>query len=82
MDCWQLLGLEPDADPMAIKLAYSKLLKSTRPEEDPEGFQRLRKAYTDALAATRSATDQVSKYDGDLSPPNKRSVERLSLIHI
>lgn len=49
MNCWEVLGIEPDSDKKTIKIAYAKLLKKHRPEEDPEGFQRLHKAYKNAL---------------------------------
>lgn len=44
------LGLEPDADERAIKRAYAKRLKQTRPDEDATGFQQLHEAYQAALA--------------------------------
>jgi hypothetical protein len=47
---FHLLGLAPDADERAIKRAYAARLKTTRPDEDPEGFQRLNEAYQAALA--------------------------------
>ncbi|MBP6750804.1 MAG: J domain-containing protein [Xanthomonadaceae bacterium] len=43
------LGLTPDADERAIKRAYAAKLKTTRPDEDPEGFQALNDAYRAAL---------------------------------
>ncbi len=46
----RFLGLGPDADERAIKRAYAARLKTTRPDEDPEGFQRLNEAYQAALA--------------------------------
>jgi hypothetical protein len=45
-----LLGLPADADERAVKRAYARLLKTTRPDEDPAGFQRLHEAYQEALA--------------------------------
>ncbi|PWQ93689.1 RDD family protein [Leucothrix arctica] len=48
MDCWEVLGIEPRSDKKTIKIAYAKLLKKTRPDEDPEGFQRLHSAYKEA----------------------------------
>ena len=53
---WALreLGLRPDADERAIKRAYAAKLKTTRPEDDPEGFQRLHAAYQAALDWMRS----------------------------
>ncbi|WP_419735890.1 hypothetical protein [Pseudomonas sp. COR18] len=49
MSCWEVLGLPSDADPRSIKRQYASLLKRTRPDDDPEGFQRLREAYEQAL---------------------------------
>lgn len=49
MDCWKILGIEPDSDKKAIKIAYAKQLKTTRPDEDAEAFQRLHQAYKTAL---------------------------------
>lgn len=54
MTCWNVLGLAPDADSRAIKRQYAALLKKTRPDDDPEGFQRLREAYEAALAWSQS----------------------------
>jgi hypothetical protein len=50
MSCWTVLGLSADADVRTIKRQYAVLLKQTRPDDDPEGFQRLRDAYEQALA--------------------------------
>ncbi|MCU0070281.1 J domain-containing protein [Pseudomonas koreensis] len=50
MSCWTVLGLSADAEVRTIKRQYAVLLKQTRPDDDPEGFQRLRDAYEQALA--------------------------------
>lgn len=47
---WEILELTEDADQKAIKVAYAKKLKQTRPEDDPEGFKALHAAYQQALA--------------------------------
>lgn len=47
---FELLGLRPDADAASVKRAYARLLRTTRPDEDPEAFQRLHAAYKMALA--------------------------------
>ncbi|MHC8388428.1 J domain-containing protein [Pseudomonas sp. MDT2-39-1] len=53
MDCWSVLELPEDADARTIKRSYARLLKIFRPDEDPEGFQRLREAYEQALGVAQ-----------------------------
>ncbi|WP_445146480.1 hypothetical protein [Dyella sp. Tek66A03] len=43
-------GLADDADEREIKRAYARRLKTTRPDEDPAGFQQLHDMYQRALA--------------------------------
>ena len=59
MTCWNVLGLTPDADSRTIKRQYAALLKKTRPDDDPEGFQRLREAYESALERSAQPQDTV-----------------------
>jgi hypothetical protein len=51
--CHAHLDLPPDADERAIKRAYAVKLRTTRPDEDPEGFQQLNDAYQTALEMLR-----------------------------
>ena len=51
---FEVLGLDaPPTDRKAVKRAYSKMLKVTRPEDDPDGFMRLRDAHDQALNILR-----------------------------
>ncbi|MEB0047617.1 MULTISPECIES: J domain-containing protein [unclassified Pseudomonas] len=60
MDCWSLLQLPEDTDARSIKRSYARLLKVFRPDEDPEGFQRLREAYEEALDIARWRAEQAA----------------------
>ena len=51
VDHWSILGLEePTQDVSSIRRAYAVKTRECHPEEDPEGFLRLREAYQAALA--------------------------------
>ncbi|MCO7572317.1 J domain-containing protein [Pseudomonas chlororaphis] len=67
MDCWTLLELPDDADERSIKRSYAKRLKTTRPDEDTEGFQRLREAYETALLLVRER-QQAPEHAGAATP--------------
>ncbi len=46
---FQILGIEETREEDTIRQSYLSLLKDTNPEDDPEGFKRLREAYEEAL---------------------------------
>jgi hypothetical protein len=52
VNIWTELGIEPTRETAAIKRAYAARLRLVHPEDDAEGFQRLRVAYERALAFT------------------------------
>ena len=52
---WDELGLPGPAGLPDIRSAYAQKLKTTHPEEDPEGFQRLHAAYQEASRRARRA---------------------------
>ena len=47
---FSVLEIEKTKDKQAIQNAYRQLLIKTNPEDEPEGFKRLREAYEGALA--------------------------------
>ncbi len=49
MDCWEILGIRKTDREEDIRRAYLKKLPEFHPEEDPEGFRRLRQAMEEAL---------------------------------
>lgn len=66
MGIWELLEIEPTSDPSVIKRAYAKKLKIYHPEDDPEGYQRLREAYDQALKHTKQTVQfQTDNYETD-----------------
>ena len=78
---WALdaLGLADDADERDVKRAYAKQLKVTRPDEDPEGFQRLHDAYRYALEHVRERAWRGDDEEG-VSTETPAAVEELAPI--
>lgn len=56
---FQILGICDLADEGAVKSAYMQKLKVTNPEDDPEGFRRLREAYEKAMELLRTSENDV-----------------------
>ena len=67
-DAFSLLGLPPDADERTIKRTYARLLKTTRPDEDPAAFQRLHEAYQEALSVQRDGVLEFTVDDPHPEP--------------
>lgn len=57
MGFWKMLGIEPTDNVSLIKKAYAKQLKFYHPEDDPEGYQRLREAYDQAISSTKQTAE-------------------------
>ncbi|MCI9202091.1 MAG: tetratricopeptide repeat protein [Lachnospiraceae bacterium] len=55
---FHVLGIQETSDEAVIKSAYLRLLKTTNPEDDPDGFKRLREAYEGAIAYARSPKEE------------------------
>jgi DnaJ-class molecular chaperone len=49
MNWWKILEIDYESDLKTIKRAYAKLLKENNPEDNPEGYQRIRQAYDAAI---------------------------------
>lgn len=72
MNAWEILGLAPTADISAIKRAYAGKTKLYHPEDDPQGFQRLREAYEFAL--------KQAKYMQNMELADHEAHETLNII--
>ena len=66
-DLWSVLGLEPTRDVSAIKRAYAGKARTCHPEEDPEGFLTLRRAYEAALDYAENDPAQPPTVSPELS---------------
>ncbi|WP_099189609.1 J domain-containing protein [Tepidibacter mesophilus] len=58
MNWWEILDIPYDSDLKTIKKAYAKLLKIYNPEDDPEGYQRLRETYDTAIKYVKNNKQQ------------------------
>jgi hypothetical protein len=66
---WDILGIAPTSEETTIRSAYAAVLKRVRPDEDPEGFRKLRGAYEAALrGATRQGPAQKAPAVQDPEP--------------
>ncbi|MFS8148202.1 hypothetical protein ATY78_16300 [Rhizobium sp. R635] len=64
--CWTLLQIAPTQDENDIRRAYARRLRDFRPDEDPEGFQRLVGAKEAALNwATSAELPALTVDDGE-----------------
>ena len=67
---FHILEIEETKDEAVIAQAYRNKLRATNPEDDPEGFKQLRKAYEEALRLAktndRQEADDTPKTEADL----------------
>lgn len=59
MSIWNTLAIAPTSDVKAIKKAYAKVVKNHKPEQDPEGYQRVREAFDHALKWAKQNTSEI-----------------------
>ena len=65
---FHILGIDETKDEQQIRDAYRGLLRTVNPEDDPEGFKRLREAYETAvsLAGQPEEEEEKEKTETDL----------------
>lgn len=68
IEVFQILGIEATSDERAIKNAYRERLAVTNPEDNPEGFKRLRAAYDEACRLARQPEEAEEEEAGDSTP--------------
>ena len=74
-EIFHILEIEPTKDKDAIKRAYLTKLSVTNPEDDQEGFKKLRQAYEEALILSdQEETEEKEKTPVDLWVDQVREV--------
>ncbi|MGL4768157.1 MAG: hypothetical protein ACRCV6_08800 [Formosimonas sp.] len=74
-NCWAILGIDATQNLRDIKRAYAKLLKVTRPDQDPQGFTRLHEAYQEAQWLAQSEWAWESDVSSQISLAEAVNVE-------
>ena len=62
-EIFSVLGISETGEERKIKAAYRERLAVTNPEDNPEGFKRLRQAYEEALALLRQPPEEEEQED-------------------
>lgn len=65
-EIFSVLGIEETKEEKVIKAAYREKLTVTNPEDNPEGFKRLRQAYEEALVLAKQ-TEESAPQEEDTS---------------
>lgn len=79
MDIWKFLQIEPTKDKRLIKKAYTKLLRKYHPEEDPTGFQKLRRCYEIAISLSDYPDED---YDPETEENSNKNQNELASTHL
>lgn len=80
-EIFQILEIEKTKDEKAIKDAYRDKLTVTNPEDDPEGFKRLRTAYEEACRYARSDDEAVTEEKKQDETPSGQWVKKAESIY-
>lgn len=77
IEIFQILGISQTKDEQLIKNAYREKLADVNPEDDPEGFKRLRGAYEQACRLARQEETALEEDD----TPSGRWVKKAAAIY-
>ncbi len=62
MNIWEWLDISPTTDIAKIKSAYARQAKLYHPEEHPEEFKALQRAYKEAVSRARKSERRIIQY--------------------
>lgn len=77
---WSQLGLPGPSSLSEVRHAYAEKLKTTHPEDDPEGFQRLHSAYQ--LASRMAREQRRRKPQAKDAPPSRSGMREDGIMEI
>ena len=80
-EVFAILGIEETKDERALKNAYRQQLRHTNPEDDPEGFKRLRKAYEAACEYAQNEEEQPKEEGKADHTPSGEWVHRAEMLY-
>ncbi len=66
-ETWEILGIDATKDEEAIKTAYREKVVKVNPEDDPEGFKKLRTAYENAIRLINEPAEGEEKSEEDMT---------------
>ena len=66
-ETFEILGIEATKDEEAIRAAYREKVVSVNPEDDPEGFKKLRTAYENAIRLINGPAEGEEKSEEDMT---------------
>lgn len=72
MDIWEILGITYTLDKKSIREAYAARSREIHPEENPEEFRQLHKAYQAALGYAEFMEKRDWADDGDTEPDSEK----------
>lgn len=81
LEVFQILEIEATKDERAIKNAYRNKLAVTNPEDDPEGFKRLRAAFEAACQYAKTSDEEEAPQEERDETPSGLWVEKFARIY-
>ena len=78
LEIFQILEIDATKDERAIKDAYRKKLAVTNPEDNPEGFKRLRAAFEGACQYAKTLDEESASVTERDETPSGLWVEKIS----
>ncbi|MBR6404299.1 MAG: hypothetical protein IKS48_13030 [Eubacterium sp.] len=75
IEIWGVLGIDPTTDEEELKTAYRTQLVKVNPEDDPEGFKKLRTAYEEAVKYA-AEEEKKSENGGRVTASDKPDSEK------